>query len=164
MMTAMSSERIRTRRLEWKGPATFAGPHCRIRKEQRSDRERRSAAAAAGGVRILEGEPGLLEVALVVDHGAVEILRAELIDKQPHTRALDDDVIRRRLRFDVQAITEARAPARQHRNAQSRRFLSNLFFREKLFNLFTRALGERQGNRFLCRVHYYPPVWQQLRR
>src|SRR2546426_11005920 len=77
----------------------------------RSDRERRSAAAAAGGVRILEGEPGLLEVALVVDHGAVEILRAELIDKQPHARALDDDVIRRRLLFDVQAITEARAPA-----------------------------------------------------
>src|SRR5204862_2596236 len=127
-----------------------------------SDRERRSAAAAAGGVRILESEPGLLEVALVVDHGAVEILRAEFIDEQPHARALNDDVIRGRLLLDVQAIPKARAPARQYGDAQSRGILGHLLFREKLFDFFTRALGQRQGHRFLSRAHYYPPVWQQL--
>src|SRR6266568_4115181 len=138
MMTAMSSERIRTRRLEWKGPATFAGPHCRIRKEQRSDRERRSAAAAAGGVRILEGEPGLLEVALVVDHSAVEILRAELIDKQPHARALDDHVVRRRLLFDVEAVAKAGATTGQHGDAQTGRLLRDLLFGQELLDLFAR--------------------------
>src|SRR6266568_4448319 len=43
-----------------------------------SDREGRSAAAAAGGVRVFEGEPGLLEVALVVQGHAVQVLRHEL--------------------------------------------------------------------------------------
>src|SRR5712691_383422 len=131
--------------------------------DQRSNRERRSAAAAAGSVRILERKSGFLEVALVIDHRAVQILRAEFIDKQPHAGAFNDHVIRPGLLFDVQAVAEAGAPARQNSDAQARRLLRNLLFGQELLDLFARPFGERQGNRPLCSAHSYPPVWQQLR-
>src|SRR6266571_1883387 len=140
-----------------------AGPAYGIRTDQRSDRERRSAAAAAGGVRILERKPGFLEVALVIDHRAVQILRAEFVDKQPHAGALNHHVIRRGLLFDVQAVAEAGAPARQHRDAQAGRLLRHLLLGQELLDLFARPFGEREGNRALCSAHSYPPVWQQLR-
>src|SRR6185437_4851401 len=44
----------------------------RSRRTKASDGERRSAAAAAGRIRILEREPRLLEVALVVQRDAVQ--------------------------------------------------------------------------------------------
>src|SRR5712691_12697524 len=131
--------------------------------DQRSNRERRSAAAAAGSVRILERKSGFLEVALVIDHRAVQILRAEFIDKQPHAGAFNDHVIRPGLLFDVQAVAEAGAPARQNSDAQARRLLRNLLFGQELLDLFARPFGERQGNRPLCSAHSYPPIWQQLR-
>src|SRR5207245_3458721 len=58
-----------------------------------SDREGRSAAAAAGGVRVFEGEPGLLEVALVVQGDAVQVLGAEPVDEAAYAGRLDDDVV-----------------------------------------------------------------------
>src|SRR5438309_6639528 len=131
--------------------------------DQRSNRERRSAAAAAGSVRILERKAGFLEVALVIDHRAVQILRAEFIDKQPHAGAFNDHVIRPWLLFDVQAVAEPGAPARQDGDAQARRFLGDLLFGQELLDLFARPFGERQGNRPLCSAHSYPPIWQQLR-
>src|SRR2546427_10194349 len=140
-----------------------AGPAYGIRKDQRSNRERRPAAAAAGGVRILERKSGFLEVAFVIDHRAVQILRAEFIDKQPHARAFNHHVIRGGLRFDVEAVAEARASARQHRDAQPGRFLRHLLLGQELLDLFTRPLCQRQGNRLLYCAHHYPPVWQQLR-
>src|SRR2546430_591258 len=63
-----------------------------VRGPTASDRERRSAAAAARGVRVLESEPRLLEVALVVQRDAVQILSAEAVHEAAHTCALDDDV------------------------------------------------------------------------
>src|SRR5712672_2334839 len=123
-MTATSRLRIRARRLgawTYKGPAVCAGPAYRITKDQCSSRERRSAAAAAGGVRILERKSGFLEIALVVHHRAVQVLRAEFIDEQPHARAFNHHIVRARLLFDVQAVAEAGATARQHRDAQAGR-------------------------------------------
>src|SRR5207302_10561370 len=79
-----------------------------------SDREGRSAAPPAGGVRVLEGEPGLLEVALVVQGDAVQVLRTEAVDEAAHAGALDDDVVLGRFVFDAEAVPEPRAPARQH--------------------------------------------------
>src|SRR5437867_2753687 len=140
-----------------------AGPAYGIRKDQRSDRERRSAAAAAGSVRILERKSGFLEIALVIDHRAVQILRAEFVDKQPHAGAFNHHVIRRGLLFDVQAVAEAGAPARQHGDAQAGRLLRHLLLGQELLDLFARPFGERQSNRPLCSAHSYPPVWQQLR-
>src|SRR2546427_12058894 len=140
-----------------------AGPAYGIRKDQRSNRERRPAAAAAGGVGIFERESRFLEVALVIDDRAVQILRAEFIDKQPHARAFNHHVIRGGLRFDVQAVAEARASARQPRDAHPGRFLRHLLLGQELLDLFTRPLCQRQGNRLLYCAHHYPPVWQQLR-
>src|SRR5438034_3438582 len=87
-----------------------------VRGPTASDRERRSAAAAACGVRVLESEPRLLEVALVVQRDAVQILSAEAVHEAAHTCALDDDVVLARLVFDIEAIAEPRAPAGEHRD------------------------------------------------
>src|SRR5207249_9481780 len=83
-----------------------------------SDREGRSAAAAARGVRVLEGEPGLLEVALVVQGDAIQVLGAEGVHEAPHTAGFDDEIVLGWLVFDVQAVLKARAPAREHRDAE----------------------------------------------
>src|SRR5439155_22733224 len=99
-------------------------------------------------------ESGFLEVALVIDHCAVEILRAEFIDKQPHARALDHDVIGRGLLFDVQAVAKARAAARQHSDAQPGGLVRHLLLGQEFLDLFARPFGERQGNRFLCSPHH----------
>src|SRR2546430_14419247 len=58
-----------------------------------SDREGRSAAAAAGGVGVFEGEPGLLEIALVVQGDAVQVLSAEPVDEAAHAGAFDHEVV-----------------------------------------------------------------------
>src|SRR5206468_5401857 len=104
-----------------------------------------------------------LEIALVIDHRAVQILRAEFVDEEPHAGAFNHHVIRRGLLFDVQAVAEAGAAARQHGDAQAGRLPGDLLFGQELLDFFARPFGERQGNRPLCRAHSYPPVWQQLR-
>src|SRR5881397_223467 len=76
-----------------------------------SHREGRSAAAAAGGVRVLEGEPRLLEVAPEVDHRAVQVLGAEGVDEAPHAARFHDEIVVERLLFDAEAVAESRAPA-----------------------------------------------------
>src|SRR5712691_8205957 len=77
-----------------------------------SHREGRSAAAAAGGVRVLEGEPRLLEVAPEVDHRAVQVRDAEGVHEAPYTARFHDDVVVERLLFDVETVAESRAPTR----------------------------------------------------
>src|SRR6266542_3140575 len=131
-----------------------------------SDRERRSAAAAAGGVRVLEGEPGLLEVALVIQGDAVQVLRAEAVHEAAHAAGLDHDVVVPGLVFDVQAVLEARAPAREHRDPEAGRVGGHLLLRHELAHLRRRRLGQRQGDgrRFLRGGHCDPPVTCELRR
>jgi len=79
--------------------ATCAGPDYLITKDQRSDRERRSAAATPRH-SILERESEFLEVALVVDHRAVQVLRAES-STNSRTPAFQSRRRPPRLRFDV---------------------------------------------------------------
>src|ERR1043166_8612781 len=110
-----------------------------------SDREGRSAAAAAGGVRVFEGEPGLLEVALVVQGHAVQVLRAEPVDEAAHAGALDDDVVVGGLVLDAEAVLEARAPARQHADAQAGGLGGHLLLRHELAHLDRRRAGQGPG-------------------
>src|SRR6266699_245272 len=130
-----------------------------------SDREGRSAAAAARGVGVLEGEPRLLEVALVVQGDAVQVLGAEGVDKAPHAGRIDDDVVLGRLVFDVQAVLESRAPARQHRDPESGALGRDIFLRHELPHLGRCRLGhgEGDGTRVLRRGHCDPPVTCELR-
>src|SRR6266496_6362341 len=131
-----------------------------------SDRERRSAAAAAGGVRVFEGEPGLLEVALVVQGHAVQVLRAEPVDEAAHAGALDDDVVIGGLVLDAEAVLEARAPARQHADAQPGGLGGHLLLRHELAHLDRRLVGQGQGDgsRTLRRRHCDPPVTCEVRK
>src|SRR5437016_3651532 len=130
-----------------------------------SDREGRSAAAAARGVRVLEGEPRLLEVALVVQGDAVQVLGAEGVDKAPHAGRIDDDVVLGRLVFDVHAVLESRAPARKHRDPESGALGRDIFLRHELPHLGRCRLGhgEGDGTRVLRRGHCDPPVTCELR-
>src|SRR2546425_5330877 len=86
-----------------------------------SDREGRPTPTPAGGVRVLEGEPRLLEVAPEVDHRAVQVLGAEGVDEAPHAARFHDEVVVERLLFDAEAVAESRAPARQHRDPEAGR-------------------------------------------
>src|SRR5438105_7460373 len=131
-----------------------------------SDREGRSAAAAASGVRVFEGEPGLLEVALVVQGHAVQVRRAEPVDETAHAGALDDAVVIGRLVLDAEAVLEARAPARQHADPQPGGLRGHLLLRHEFAHLDRRLVGQRQGDgsRTLCRRHCDPPVTCELRK
>src|SRR5437763_1957241 len=131
-----------------------------------SDREGRSAAAAAGGVRVFEGEPGLLEVALVVQGDAVQVLGAEPVDEAAHAGALDHDVVVGWLVFDAEAVLEARAPPREHADPQPRGLGGDLLLRHELAHL-DRGLvgqGQRDGGTPLRRRHCDPPVTCELRK
>src|SRR5438094_3912838 len=131
-----------------------------------SDREGRSAAAAAGGVRVFEGEPGLLEVALVIQGDAVQVLGAEPVDEAAHAGALDHDVVVGWLVFDAEAVFEARAPARQHADAQAGGLGGHLLLRHELADLDRGLVGHGQGDGSgtLRRRHCDPPVTCELRK
>src|SRR5205807_3568410 len=131
-----------------------------------SDREGRSAAAAASGVRVFEGEPGLLEVALVVQGHAVQVRRAEPVDETAHAGALDDDVVIGRLVLDAEAVLEARAPARQHADAEPGGLGGHLLLRHEFAHLDRRLVGHGQGDGSgtLRRRHCDPPVTCELRK
>src|SRR3989449_10618474 len=98
----------------------------------RSDREGRSAAAATRGVGVFEREPRLLEVAPEVDRRTVEVLGAEGIDEAAHAARFHDDIVVERLRFDVEAVAETRAPARQHRDPEAGRLGGGVLLRHEL--------------------------------
>src|SRR5947208_2653170 len=131
-----------------------------------SDREGRSAAAAAGGVRVFEGEPGLLEVALVVQGDAVQVLGAEPVDEAAHARALDDDVVVGGLVVDAEAVLEPRAPARQHADAEPGGLGGHLLLRHEFAHLDRCLVGHGQGDGSgtLRRRHCDPPVTCELRK
>src|SRR5262249_3819396 len=93
------------------------GPHAReVRASLR--RERAAATAAAGRVRILEGETGALHRRHVVDRDPVEILRRERIDEPLVALLPEHDVVVGRLLLDEQAVAEAAAPAGLNAHAE----------------------------------------------
>ena len=73
--------------------------------------ERAAAAAAARGVRVLEGEAGALHRRDVVDRDAVQVLRRERIDEHAPFALVDDEVVFGGLVFDEEAVLEAAAAA-----------------------------------------------------
>src|SRR5256885_17255334 len=121
-MTATSTGRPVGGGREQQKARAMRGPgNPRGRGPTASDRERRSAAAATGGVRVFEGEPRLLEVALVVQGDAVQVLGAESVHEAAHAGALDHDVVVGGLVLDAEAGFEARAAAPPPPDAQAGR-------------------------------------------
>lgn len=82
--------------------------------------KRRAAAAAAGGVRILKRKAGTHHARNVVNLDAVQVLRAEHIDKHPHALLVKHEIAFARLLFDIQAVLETGAAARHDPNAETR--------------------------------------------
>src|ERR1041385_1123270 len=80
--------------------------------------ERGTAPATAGSVRILEREAGAHDAAHVIDLDAVQILRAEHIDKHAYALLVNDEIPFARLLFNVQAVLKTRAPAGNHSHAE----------------------------------------------
>src|SRR5690349_17144928 len=95
--------------------------------------ERRAAAAAAGCIRVLEGETRTHDVGDIVDFHAVQVLRAEHIDEQAHAFLIQNEIALPRILFDIQTVLKSRAAAGHHAHAQSRGFRQSLFARHKLF-------------------------------
>src|SRR5690349_3728600 len=131
-----------------------------------SDGERRPAAAAARGVRILEGEPRLLEVALVVERHAVQILGAEPIDEAAHPGALDHRIVVTGLVLDAQTVAKPRAPAGKHADPQAGGLGRDLLLGHKFPYLGRCLIGEREGDGsgVLRGSHCDPPVTCELRK
>src|SRR5690242_275559 len=130
-----------------------------------SDREGRSAAAAACGVRVLEGEPRLLEIALVVQGDAVQVLGAEAVYETPHPRGLNHDVVVPGFVFDVEAVAKSRAAPGEHRDPEPGGLGRNLLLCHEFPDLGRGLLGQGQGHGagVLRRGHCDPPVRCELR-
>src|SRR6266568_962370 len=121
------------------------GPFGMVRgRTAASDRERRSAAAAAGRVRILERETGFLEIALVVERDAVQVLGAEGVDEDADAGRLEHHIVLEGLVFDAQAVLEPRAAARQHADAEAGGLGGDFLLDDELPDFLGRARREGQ--------------------
>src|SRR6185295_9435759 len=105
-----------------------------------SSRETRSAAAGAGSVRILDHELRTLEVFLVIDLGADEILVAHRVDQQGHAVLGHRRVVFVRDFVEGKSVLEARAPAALHKYAQLE--VGIAFFGDQIGDLGCRTVGE----------------------
>src|SRR5690606_12009055 len=107
-----------------------------------------AAAASAGRVRVLEGEPGPHHRRDVVDLHAVQVLGAERIHEETKPVRVEDLIILLGLILDVEAVLEARAPAGQDRDAQARSLGSALLGHE-LPHFGDRVRCDRNGHQIL---------------
>src|SRR5207244_11180481 len=109
-----------------------------------SRREARAATTRVLGVRVLEGEPALAELALdVVDLDAEQIHRAHRIDEALHAAGLEDHVAGALVLLDVEAVLEARAAAADHGNAQAGAL--QILALDGLFHHRGRPVGQADG-------------------
>src|SRR5438132_1711630 len=149
-MTATSSART-----EQKGPRRAWAWSAEAREPTGSDGEGRPAAAATRGVRVVEREARFLEIALVVQRHAVQVLGAEAVYEAAHAAALDHDVVGGGLVLNAQAVAEPRAAARQHADPQAGGLGRHVLLRHELPDFRCRLVGdgERDGGRVLRRRH-----------
>ena len=70
--------------------------------------ERLAATAGALGVRVVDGEPGLLQTVLVVQGRTVEQLGARRVDDHLHAAVVGGDVVRSHVAVEEHLVAEAR--------------------------------------------------------
>ena len=80
--------------------------------------ERLAAAAGAGGVRVVDREPGALQAVLVVERGARQQLRARRVDDDLHAAELGQLVVAGDVGVEEHLVREARAATGAHGDAQ----------------------------------------------
>ena len=90
-------------------------------KERELDREAGAAAAGRGDVRVVELELGADQVVDEIELRALHEAERDGIDHHARAVALDEEIVGRRLRDDVEAVLEARAAAALDADAKQRR-------------------------------------------
>src|SRR5437667_351642 len=103
----------------------------------------------------LDFKSNFLEIALVVQRHAVQVLGAEAVYEAAHAAALDHDVVGGGLVLNAQAVAEPRAAARQHADPQAGGLGRHVLLRHELPDFRGRLVGdgERDGGRVLRRRH-----------
>src|SRR5467141_27176 len=103
----------------WPSPPQLE-PLCDSAGRRGSGAEARPAPARVLGVRVLEAEPALPELAFdVVDLDPEQVHRAHRVDEALHSLDLEDHVAGPLVFLDVQAVLEAGASAADDGNAQA---------------------------------------------
>src|SRR5260370_39188993 len=104
-------------------------------------RERTSAAAGLGRVRIHEHESLLDKGFVVVESHPVQIDERLRVHKNPHISELKHAVALARLRIKPYVVTQARASAALHAQTKSTLLRRNVFFHHRGTNPFERAVS-----------------------
>lgn len=110
------------------------------KKVQDLCRERRSTAAAAGRIWILECESRAHHIGCVVDGDTVKILGREHIDKQPNALLVHNEITHFRLFLDVEAVLKARTTARHNANTKPGCFRQVILAGEEFLDLYRCAI------------------------
>src|SRR5690606_5259336 len=108
------------------------------------DRERGSAAAGGGCVRVANHELRAFEVFLVVDLGTREILQAHRVDQQLHAVLVQRGVIVVDDFVEREAVLETRTAAALHEYAQLELVIG--FFIDQFLDLGGCGIGEDDGD------------------
>src|SRR6266481_1354874 len=116
-------------------------------------RERTSAAAGLGRVRILEHESLLHQAFAVIENHPVQVDERLRVHKNPDVSELKHTVALARLRIESYVVTQARASAALHAQTKSTLLRRNILFHHRGANLLERivghldALGRSRGRR-----------------
>src|SRR5215470_8801266 len=100
--------------------------------------ERRTTAAAAGRVRVLERKTGTHNTGDVIDLHSIEVLGAEHIHKHPDALFINHEIAFTRLFFNIQTVLKTRTSTGHDAYAKSRRYGQSFFVRHKFLNLTCR--------------------------
>ncbi|CAM2144474.1 hypothetical protein PT2222_160055 [Paraburkholderia tropica] len=109
----------------------------------RSDRERRAATTGGRGVRVLDDELRAVQIVLVVDLGADEVLIAHRVDQQLDAVLVHHGVVFVDGLVERESVLEARAAAALHEHAQLQ--LRVAFLVDQLLDLVSRCVGKNEG-------------------
>src|SRR5210317_2223570 len=112
-----------------------------------SDGEGRSAAAGGLCIRIPDDELRSLQVFLVIDLGAHEVLNAHRVNQQRNTAVFDLAIAVLDVLIERKPVLESRAPAARNKYAQLE--IRVVFFRDQLTNLARCRIGKHDAIRDL---------------
>lgn len=130
-----------------RGPKIISGPRkTQVKGNDFLSRERRSASAAAGRIRVLKGKARAHHIGRVVDGYTVKVLGRKHIDKEADALLVHDKIARLGLFLNVKTVLKARASTRHDAYAKARAFRQIVLAGEKLFDLFGGAVGNDQFN------------------
>src|SRR5258707_10477880 len=104
-------------------------------------RERTSAAAGLGRVRILEHKALLHQGFVVIENHPVQVDERLRVHKNPDVSELKHTVALARLRIESYVVTQARASAALHAQTKSTLLRRNIFFHHRGANPFERVVS-----------------------